>query len=426
MPTPSDARPAAARSLITRVTSLGSRLLFPDVRELRWFALATLVDAFGAGFSLSVLPLYLTRVAGLSPAEVGIGLGTGTIVGLMCGIPAGWLADRTGPRGLQIWVLVGLGLASICYPLVTSFWEFIVIAALIGCLGQAGVTVGSVLVASLAGGQARGELRASLRVLNNVGLMAGGAMSSLAFYLDTPLLYRIFLVGDGLSFFGAALLYARLPYVSPGPRTVRRSGFAGVRDRRYLTVISAFVVLQLNAAILWVALPLWISAHEYIPRPLISLLVVIDMGGLMLLQVPVTRRISTAPTALRGARWAGLFLFISCVVFAATSIKSTAVAVGLLVLGTLVYLVGQVLQSSAQFVLAYELADESAQGAYQGAFSTGFALALGIGPFMMAILPLRIGAGGWIALGLLFLAAGGLMFLVASVYGLLKPTSLKW
>jgi ABC-type nitrate/sulfonate/bicarbonate transport system permease component len=71
-------------------------LLEPGPRRI--LANASFVNMVGSGMWMAAAALYFTRSVGLSVAEVGLGMGIGTAVGPLAGIPVGRLADGRGPR----------------------------------------------------------------------------------------------------------------------------------------------------------------------------------------------------------------------------------------------------------------------------------------------------------------------------------------
>ncbi|WP_305070406.1 MFS transporter [Micromonospora parastrephiae] len=70
----------------------------PPPGRLRTLSLATLANTVGTGLWVTGAALYLTRVVGLSPTEVGLGLTLAGLVGLTASVPLGGLADRRDPR----------------------------------------------------------------------------------------------------------------------------------------------------------------------------------------------------------------------------------------------------------------------------------------------------------------------------------------
>ncbi|MEK8107594.1 hypothetical protein NKG94_25440 [Micromonospora sp. M12] len=68
----------------------------------RVLTLGTLVKTVGRGLWLVASALFLTRSVGLSATEVGVGLTISALVGVLASTPSGYLADRVGPRGVQV------------------------------------------------------------------------------------------------------------------------------------------------------------------------------------------------------------------------------------------------------------------------------------------------------------------------------------
>ena len=94
------------------------------------------------------------------------------------------------------------------------------------------------------------------------------------------------------------------------------------------------------------------------------------------------------------------------VLFAGASWGNAAIAVGLLALGALVQVIGELLQSSGSFLLSFDLAAEHAQGQYQGVWNTSMSISTMLAPTVLALLPLGLGVPGWIILGVWFALIG--------------------
>ncbi len=63
-------------------------------------------------------------------------------------------------------------------------------------------------------------------------------------------------------------------------------------------------------------------------------------------------------------------------------------------------------ESSASFLLGFELAPDHAMGQYQGLYGMGMGLSTMLGPPLIALLPLGMGVPGWWLLGGILLTAG--------------------
>src|SRR4051812_26906693 len=89
-------------------TSAPTRFLGP-AGPGRTLVQAQFVTALGNGFFLTCFTLYVTRIVGLSPAQLGLALSVGAVVGVFAGVPFGHLADQRGPRGVAVWLHIGTG-----------------------------------------------------------------------------------------------------------------------------------------------------------------------------------------------------------------------------------------------------------------------------------------------------------------------------
>jgi hypothetical protein len=252
--------------------------------------------------------------------------------------------------------------------------------------------------------------RAQLRALTNVGIGIGAAIGALALHADTRSVYVALIVGDAITFAAAAGLLARLPRVprgkaaAAGERAPR--GLVALRDRPYLAVTMLSALLALQFGILEVALPLWVADHTSAPRAVAGVVLLLNTGLVVLLQVRASRGTDDAPGAARACWRAGLLLALACALFAACAGLPAWAAVGVLLLGGVALTAGEVLSSAGGWGLSYALARPEVPGQYQGVFNSGFSAAIMLGPLVAVTLPLGLGVPGWIALGAVFAVSG--------------------
>src|SRR5215831_8593621 len=84
-----------------RLTPMASRFI-PPQGPPRVLALGQLTNSIGDGAYYVCSALYFTRIIGLTPTQVGLGLTLGWAIGSFAGVPFGHLADRRGPRGTAV------------------------------------------------------------------------------------------------------------------------------------------------------------------------------------------------------------------------------------------------------------------------------------------------------------------------------------
>ena len=148
-------------------------------------AIAQLANSFGDGAYYVCSALYFSRIVGLSPTQIGLGLTLGWAAGFLAGVPLGHLADRRGPRGTAVLLALATATAVASFLFVRSFAPFVAIAIVYACC-QCGLQAArQALLAGLVGAAERTTVRAYLQSTLNAGLAIGAALGGLALSFDT-------------------------------------------------------------------------------------------------------------------------------------------------------------------------------------------------------------------------------------------------
>ncbi|GAB3148945.1 MFS transporter [Amycolatopsis stemonae] len=380
-------------------------------RTSRFLAAAQLAGSLGDGAFLTCSVLFFTRIVGLTPAQVGLGLTLGWTVGTLAGVPIGHLADRHGARGSAVLLALATSVAILTFLFVRTPLPY-VLAACLYCTCQTGqAAVRQALLATLADPERRTRVRAQLQSAGNAGLAVGAGLGGLALSADTAPAYLTVFVLDAAAFVATALLLHRLPAVPrlSDPRTGEPK-LAVLRDRPYALVTLLNALLLLRMPLLSVAIPLWIVERTAAPGWAVSALFVLNTVVVVLLQVRVAGRLASLGAAARMVRRSGVLLLASCVAFALSAAGTSPwVAFGVLVVGALIQVFGEMLQSAGTWEIGFGLAPADRQGQYQGFFGTGVSVARALGPVLLTTVVVGWGLAGWLLLGAVFLAAGWAM-----------------
>ena len=382
------------------------RQILPPPGDVRTLAVSTLVRAVGHGVFYTVSVLYFASAAGMSIGQVGLGLTVAALAAMVVSVPAGHLADLRGANSISSACFLLQGAVTCVYAFVDGFSAFVVVAVTAAVAESAGNTGFAALIAGVTEGTDRVRTRAYLRSVTNAGVAVGALGGGVLLSFGSPHVQAGGLVGCGVLFLvgGAVQLLVNAP---ARPAVLERAApWVVFRDRRFTLVGLLNVVLVLNGGLLTVALPLWISQRTEAPSPLFAALVALNTIGVVLFQVRVSRRASDVDGAARTARLSGVVLLACCVLFAFSAHVPLAVAVLLLVAGTVVHLLGELLQSAGAWALSYELAPENAHGQYQGFFGMTSQLGTALTPAIATSVVIGFGSAGWIAVGLLMALAG--------------------
>ncbi|MFD6067554.1 MULTISPECIES: MFS transporter [Amycolatopsis] len=368
---------------------------------------AQLISSVGDGAYYVSSALYFTLVVGLSPAQVGLGLTVGWAVGSVAGIALGQVADRRGPKGTAVLLALGTAASVTAFLFVGSVFTFVIAACVYACF-QCGLGAArQALLAGLIDPAERTTFRARLQALSNAGIAIGAALGGIALALGTREAFLTVFVLDALAFVAAALVLRKVPTVAPLPPREGEPSVAVLRDRPYALLALLNMVMVLYMPLFSLVLPLWISTRTAAPSWLVSAMLVLNTASVVVFQVRVTRGVTGLRSAAGYARYAGLLLFFSCLVFSFSAMGESAWAAALiLLLGATLQVVGEMAQAAGSWEIAFGLAPEGKQGQYQGFFGAGTAIARMLGPVLLTGLILVGGTAGWMVLGGLFLVAG--------------------
>ncbi|TDC02846.1 MFS transporter [Nonomuraea longispora] len=380
----------------------------------RILAVSTLVNTTGSGLFITAGALYFTRVVGLSVMEVGGGLTVAGFVALAAGIPVGRMADRWGPRRLWALFLVLEACAMAGFLFVSSFPSFVAMACVSQFAAAASQTARMPVFRRIGGANAT-RLRAVIRSLVNIGTSFGALAAGIVIAVDTRFAYTTLILANAITFACNVLLVLLLPRLEPlRSRSDKTTGMA-LRDPAFLAVTALNGVLALQGPVLTFAIPLWIVQHTEAPRSIVAILIVINTVMIALLQLSATKGINGVMSAGNAARSASFGLLVAFALFGWASAFAATIATSLLIIGVIVLTLAELRYAAAEFELSFGLVPAHLQGEYSGVFGLGQGLAASAGPYLLAVLVLGVGTNGWIALGVLMVAAG-----------LLVPPAVAW
>ncbi|MDN0124594.1 MFS transporter [Yersinia aleksiciae] len=134
--------------------------------------------------TLVVGPFYLSQALNLPAEWVGLAMSGGPIVAALCGVPAGYLVDRWGAKGMVIAGLSVLAFGAVALTMISpaaGVWGYVAPV----CLMTAGYAIfqaaNNTLMIRVVGTVQRGVVSGMLNLARNLGLMTGASVMGAIF-----------------------------------------------------------------------------------------------------------------------------------------------------------------------------------------------------------------------------------------------------
>jgi MFS family permease len=396
-----EGQPARSRNRLAR--------LMPPPELPRVLVAQTFTYAVGSGFNASGSVIFFIVYAGLSAPQVAWMASAVGVVSLVCRLPCGMLADRLG--GKRTWligaVIQGVMLAT--YPLLHGYGQILTVALLAGLgatLGNAGR--GRYLGEAVSPGH-RVRANAYLRSVLNVGMALGTVGAGFLVAVESRTAMATVVLANAATFaVDACLLAFFIKAIVPGHgwRKDRPRTRSALQDGPFLVLSLVSGVYMMTDTVLAVAVPLWVLGHTDAPRPIISVVLLINMIMVTLLQVWASTNSEDVSGAARKQLHAGVLLALACLVLP-ISAWSTHVVTWIVIAAAVIFLtLGEMFASASAWGLSYALSPQDRRGEYLAMFGWSGSFAEIVGPAGTAALALSFIPFGWIAIGTVFLLAG--------------------
>ncbi len=387
---------------VARLTRRG----IPVDHDLRVLALGSFANRFGAGAVMTTSALFFTRKVGFSATQVALALSVAAIVGIVVQVPAGHLGDTRGPREVLTRCMVGAALFSAPPAFARSPWVLALLLGLLALFERSAGAVNQGVIAQLATGGRAVLFKAYLRAVTNSALGLGAVFGGIALAVDETWAYVAVFILNALFTGFAAWNTTRLPHLPPYQRGAGEPRLAVLRDWPYVVIVVITGLFSLHFFVMELGLTLYISERTEAPTVMVSVLLILNTAMVALFQVRMSRRADSveagAKALVRGSIWiAGGFAVI-----ALADRGSPWLAVAVLVVGSLVHVVGEMIGSGGQWGLQMGLAPHERQGQYQGFAGLSFSVMAVIGPPIVTFFCVEQGERGWLMLAGIMVVIG--------------------
>jgi MFS family permease len=379
--------------------------ILPPPGVVRALTARSVVYAVGSGVFQAGSALFFTRILGLSATQVGIGLSIAGAVTVLCSVPLGAVVDRFGAR--RTWIVAGLLEAAVfaAYPLVGSFAAFLAVVSVLALADVTTSTAKHVYTLQALPPEERVRALAYQRSALNVGFTAGAALSGVAVAVGTRSAYNVVVWGNAAVLLVTAVLIARMPRVA-AVRSGPSRRFAALADRPFLALSGINGVLQAHTTLFAIVLPLWMVTMTDAPKVLLPILYTVNTVMAVTLQVRASRGSETAYGSGLALKRSGVAVAVASLFLGAAALTTGVPTIAVLVAGTMLLTVGELMQSAGAWGITATLTPEDRRGEYTGTFKLGGQVQQTLAPAGLTVLAVSTHGWGWLAIAALMLAAG--------------------
>ncbi|QIA27389.1 MFS transporter [Thermaerobacter sp. PB12/4term] len=163
------------------------------------------ISALGDGFFFPFIAVFLQRVHGLPPEQVGLIMSTAGLFSLVARMPAGWLADRLGFKPVVVAGLAGAGVAVTLAGWAPGPWTFAFCYALMSAMVWGSFPALLHGAGLMVPPRRREEAYSIMNLLSNAGIAIGPVLGTYVVQRDIRLIFLL----DGLSFLAFSAIVAR-------------------------------------------------------------------------------------------------------------------------------------------------------------------------------------------------------------------------
>jgi MFS family permease len=376
------------------MTALINLLHLPNLDRRVWILSAgRLLSQVGNGFTLFYAPIFFVNNVGISATMVGIGIGSGSIAGVMGRIMGGSLADspKWGRRFTLLLSAAISAIADIALAIADDFPVFLLGNLLMGLGIGLYWPATEAVVADIVSSEQRNEAYAIVRLADSIGLSSGVAFGGMLVAITG--LYRLLFVIDGLSYivFFAIIFWAIAETLqTDGDNPSFFAGWAiALRDRPLWVYALVNVLFTTYLAQIQSTLPVYFSRFvsldggNGLSETTISLLFTGHILVSAVCQLPVARFLGRfgAIKALIGSAllWGIGFIFIWFTGITSTGILLSAIA------GLTIMAIATVAYTPFATALVVTMSPNDLRGVYLSINSLCWAAGYFIGPTV----------GGW-------------------------------
>jgi len=360
--------------------------LYQEYPRTFWVVIAiTFIDRIGGSLLFPFFALYITSKFNVGMTEVGVLFAAFSVSSFAGSAIGGALTDRFGRKGIIMFGLIASSFSTVAMGLIDSFQAFFFLALFVGILTDVAGPAHQAMIADILPEKQRADGYGILRVAFNLSVVIGPAIGGL---LASRSYMLLFLSDAAISLLTVILIAIFLPETKPeahpdAPKETIGTTFAGYgqvfRNTAFMLFLGA-VMLQVFAYMnMNTTLGVYLRNEHGTPESSYGLLLSINAAMVVLMQFPITRRITKYPPMLMMAF--GTFLYVI-----GFSMYGFVSAYSMFVLAIVIITIGEMVVSPVSQALVASFAPEDMRGRYMAVSGFSWGIPFAVGPYLAGLI----------------------------------------
>src|SRR3990172_7175093 len=351
-----------------------------------WIVIAiTFIDRIGGALLFPFFALYITSKFNVGMTDVGVVFAAFAASSFAGSAVGGALTDRFGRKGIIVFGLIASSFSTVAMGLISSFQVFFFLALFVGILTDVAGPAHQAMIADILPEEKRADGYGILRVAFNLSVVIGPAIGGL---LAARSYLLLFLSDAVISLLTVILIVIFLPETKPqahpdAPKETMAGTFAGYgqvfRNTAFMLFLGAVLLQVFTYMNMNTSLGVYLRNEHGTLESGYGLLLSINAAMVVLMQFPITRRITKYPPLLMMAF--GTFLYVI-----GFSMYGFVVTYAMFIVAMVIITIGEMVVSPVSQALVASFAPEDMRGRYMAVAGFSWGIPFAVGPYLAGMI----------------------------------------
>lgn len=345
----------------------------------------TFIDRIGGSLLFPFFALYITSKFNVGMTDVGVLFAAFSVSSFTGSAVGGALTDRFGRKGIIVFGLIASSFSTVAMGLIGSFQAFFFLALFVGILTDVAGPAHQAMIADILPEEKRADGYGILRVAFNLSVVIGPAIGG---FIAARSYLLLFLSDAVISLLTVILIVIFLPETKPqahpdAPKETMVRTFAGYgqvfRNTAFMLFLGAVLLQVFTYMNMNTSLGVYLRNEHGTPESGYGLLLSMNAAMVVLMQFPITRRITKYPPMIMMAF--GTFLY--AIGFSMYGYTSTF---AWFIIAMVIITVGEMIVAPVSQALVASFAPEDMRGRYMAVSGFSWGIPYAVGPYLAGLI----------------------------------------